>query len=258
MCKLCRMPSTPFATGTILGKYEIQYFRCPECGLVQTEEPYWLGEAYAQPINTTDLDVVGRSVAFARTCEVLISTLFDASGKFVDYGGGYGTFVRLMRDAGFDFRRHDKYCPNIFAQGFDVTPGDQSKIELITSFEVFEHLPEPGQELDQLLQRTSNVFFSTSLIALNDPPKPGDWWYYGLDHGQHITFYTRESFERFARRSGLYFYSTGILHLLTRRKIPKGVFRFLCDGRVSRLGELLLPNRPSLQEADVQHLMTRE
>jgi len=253
-CKICNATSAPFATGRILNKYEIRYFRCEECGLVQTEEPYWLAESYTEAIHASDLGLVTRSVSLSWTSEVIISTLFNPGGRFVDYGGGYGIYVRLMRDAGFDFRRYDKYCENLFAQGFDITPEDQCEFELLTAFEVLEHLPDPGKELGRMLQMTSNIFFSTVLIPFHDPPRPGDWWYYGMDHGQHIAFYTRESFARLAKRSELHFYSTGTLHLLTKKRIPEALFRLLCDGRVSRLVELLLPNRRPLLESDFQRL----
>jgi hypothetical protein len=34
--------------------------------------------------------------------------------------------------------------------------------------------------------------FSTLLVP-EPAPKLEDWWYYGLEHGQHIAFYTRKS-----------------------------------------------------------------
>ena len=256
MCKICDIPSLPFATGRILRKYEVQYFRCPECGLVQTEEPYWLDEAYAQAIGAADVGLLSRNVNMARTTEVVITAFFNPDKRFVDYGGGYGAFVRLMRDAGFDFHLYDKHCANLFAQGHEVAPDNRDKFELLTAFEVFEHLAEPTKELDQMLEKSSNIFLSTSLIPLRDPPKPGHWWYYSMDGGQHITLYTRESISRLAARAGLRAYSRGNTHLLTKKRLPDALFRLLCGGRVSRLGELLLPNRRSLLDSDAERFGT--
>jgi hypothetical protein len=39
----------------------------------------------------------------------LIYFLFNTKGQFLDYGVGYGVFVRLMRDIGFDYYWQDKY-----------------------------------------------------------------------------------------------------------------------------------------------------
>ena len=51
----------------------------------------------------------------------LIYFLFNTKGQFLDYGVGYGVFVRLMRDIGFDYFWQDKYTENLFAQGFENT-----------------------------------------------------------------------------------------------------------------------------------------
>jgi hypothetical protein len=45
--------------------------------------------------------------------------MFDANNRFIDYGGGYGLFVRLMRDAGFDYYWFDKFCDNVLSKGFE-------------------------------------------------------------------------------------------------------------------------------------------
>ena len=38
----------------ILKKYEVDYFQCNECGLLQTEEPDWLDEAFDNAIAIAD------------------------------------------------------------------------------------------------------------------------------------------------------------------------------------------------------------
>ena len=68
---------------------------------------------------------------------------FDPKAKFLDYGGGYGMLVRLMRNYGFDFYYFDKYCQNLFANGFDLKDSACSRFELLTAFELFEHFSEP-------------------------------------------------------------------------------------------------------------------
>ena len=58
ICKICSHPAAPFATATMLGKYNVQYYQCQHCGFVQTEEPYWFDEAYSDVINSSDLGMV--------------------------------------------------------------------------------------------------------------------------------------------------------------------------------------------------------
>src|SRR5262249_9016024 len=145
---------------------------------------------YASAISAIDIGVVSRSVTFARLTQNLILACFDSSARFMDYGGGPGVFVRMMRDAGFDFYIYDKYCENMFARGFEADPDDTTLYELITAFEVFEHFAAPIDEIEGVLHRSRSVLFSTLLLPPGNPA-PGDWWYYALEHGQHLSIYTR-------------------------------------------------------------------
>ena len=87
----------------LLQKHSAQFFKCSKCGYVQTEEPYWLEEAYKVSINDSDTGMMMRSFWHRNIAATLISFLFDKKSRFLDYGGGYGVFVRLMRVAGFNF-----------------------------------------------------------------------------------------------------------------------------------------------------------
>ena len=45
----------------LLQKHPTQYFQCLNCGYVQTEEPYWMEEAYKASINDSDTGMMMRS-----------------------------------------------------------------------------------------------------------------------------------------------------------------------------------------------------
>ena len=92
--------------------------------------------------------------------------------------GGYGLFVRIMRDKGFNFLWNDLYTENIFARGFDFHSTQNKTIELITAFEAFEHFQNPLQELESMYVISRNIFFSTLLIPTDIPDK--NWWYYAF------------------------------------------------------------------------------
>jgi len=47
-----------------------------------------------------------------------IESNLNPDGIFLDYAAGYGLFVRLMRDAGYNFRWSDLYCQNLFVRGW--------------------------------------------------------------------------------------------------------------------------------------------
>ncbi|HWY41392.1 MAG TPA: class I SAM-dependent methyltransferase [Chthoniobacterales bacterium] len=258
-CLICECRNEPFGNGLVLNKYDVRFFRCPACGFIQTETPSWLDEAYSTPIASSDIGYVSRNVGMSRVTRALISLAFDANKRFVDYGGGYGMFVRLMRDAGFDFWRYDRHCENLFAQGFDLDRASLSKeqsFELLTAFEVFEHLVDPKKELEQMVQLAPAVFFST--VILPDPaPAIGSWWYYVLAHGQHIAFHTVRSLEILAAKFDLRLYTNHqSLHLLSRSKISKTAFRLATTSKVLRLVSLFLRRKSLLMKdaADVTAL----
>ena len=215
-CKICGNESVFVFKATVLKKYEISYFSCPKCGFLQTEEPYWLNEAYKESINSEDTGYLNRNIYLSKKVTVLISTLFNNDGNYLDFAGGYGILVRLMRDIGFNFYWYDKYTENIFAKGFEF---NDEKIDAITSFESFEHFENPVVEIEKMLKISKNIIFST--LSLPSPiPKPDDWWYFGLNHGQHISFYSEKTFQFLSDKYNLKYYDLGPIKLFTTKKIP--------------------------------------
>jgi hypothetical protein len=233
LCPICQAVSIPFKKALVLGKYDVQYFQCPGCNFICTEEPFWLEEAYGAAIATSDIGLVGRNLTLARKTKAIISLFFDSNKRFLDYGGGYGLFVRLMRDKGLDFYHYDKNCRNLFAQSFEADMGAGSHYELATAYEVLEHLVRPMEEILRILELSQNMLFSTVLLPA-DHPAPADWWYYGPDHGQHVSIYALKTLHVIAERVGLNLFSDGAsLHLLSPRKIPKIGFRLASRGRIA-------------------------
>jgi glycosyltransferase involved in cell wall biosynthesis len=240
-CNICRADTTPFGKAAILNKYDVSYFQCTQCRFVQTETPYWLEEAYTEAITGSDVGLLTRNLEFARVTKLLIPQYFNADATFLDYGGGYGLFVRLMRDHGFDFLWHDKFCQNLLAGGFEGTT-DQ-KYELLTAFELVEHLIDPQAEIQEMLNLSDSILFSTNLLP-DSNPTPNQWWYYAPHEGQHISLYTHPSLQHLAQQLGLNLYSNyGSLHLFTRKTLPEDLFFNL-----STIDEI--PDRPSLLQKD--------
>jgi len=213
-------------------KYEIDYFHCKKCQFLQTEEPYWLEEAYRIPINVSDTGIIQRNIWLARVSAVLIYTLFDKNSSFVDFAGGYGLLVRLMRDIGFDFYWNDKYADFFFARGFTIDEikkrAEGFSIELVTSFESFEHFADPAFEFKNILNTSKNLLLTTEILP--DPiPSPKNWWYYGLEHGQHVSFYRLQSLQYLASQYNLFFNSNGTnIQLFSKKRIPPFKFKLLC------------------------------
>ena len=184
----------------VLGKYDVAFFRCSETGYIQAEKPYWLEESYASPMNLCDTGILVRNMYFSGILRRLLGTFFEPTQAFLDYAGGYGTMTRMMRDGGIDYYWSDPYTKNVMARGFEHREG--RTYGALSAIEVFEHLVQPREELAKMRGLSPNIVFSTLLVP--DPwPKPEDWWYYGLSHGQHISFYTVKSLEVLAGQQGL-------------------------------------------------------
>ena len=134
----------------------------------------------------------------------------------LDYGGGYGLFVRMMRDRGYEFYRQDSYCENLFAKHFDHTDISENHFDLLTSFEVFEHFENPMHEIEKMFKLSSTIIFSTVLIPSVSDAELENWWYLSEETGQHLAFYSLPSLKVIAERYDKKLYSNGHnLHILT-------------------------------------------
>lgn len=238
-CKVCQSKTKRYFETQILSKYLIAYFYCENCGFLQTDEPYWLDEAYNSSITVSDTGGLLRSLALAETCSVLIYFLFDKNARYLDYAGGYGIFTRRMRDIGFDFLWYDKYSTNLLARGTEYNE-HLGKVEAVTSFESFEHFRDPLKEIEKMLSFSRNIIFTTDLLP-SPVPKPEEWYYYGLHHGQHISFYSHQTLEYIAHKYNLNFYSTGSLHFLTEKKLEPFLVKLLL--KLKRFGLFLFVKR---------------
>lgn len=252
VCKICQSPSKKLFKLKVLYKYDVDYFQCPSCLFIQTEEPYWLDEAYSRVISFSDIGVVLRGIYFSEIVTALFGILgIDRSRRFLDHGGGHGMFVRAMRDNGYNFYWADKYCENIYATLFKAEdlPSPDQRYEATTAFEVFEHLTDPMQEISELLAHSDTIIFSTELINRANTPNLENWWYLSTQNGQHIAIYHRQTLEYIARKFGINLYTYKNLHMLSRRKFNATKYKFGANFRLAKLyNSLIFPK--SLTDQD--------
>lgn len=234
-CNVCGGEANFAFSHLILNKYTVGYYHCQACGFLQTEQPYWLEEAYSSAITDADTGLVQRNLDLSRRVSLLLYFLLGKDGKFLDEAGGYGMFTRLMRDIGFDFYWSDKYCDNLLAKGFSYSDASPP-YSAVTAFEVLEHLHDPLEFITQLRSVTgaNSFIFSTELYD-GSPPVPGDWWYYAFATGQHISFYQRRTLDVIAEKIGLTCYSNGSVHLFTDRAVSPVAYAALMSPRISRI-----------------------
>ena len=230
-CRACDGDVEQFARAQVLGHVAVDYVRCPACGLVMAADPTWLEEAYADAIAHLDVGLLDRCQILANVTSAVLRAERLRGGRFLDWAGGYGVLTRLMRDRGFDFAHTDPYATNLFAGGFTADLGED-RFDLVTAFEVLEHLVDPVTELAPAAAATDRLLVTTQVLP-SPAPRPGEWDYYALESGQHITFYTARSLEALADRLGFDgVVTSGLVHLFHR-------------GRVSRLTRAIV-RRPAI------------
>lgn len=233
-CRACGTATSRYAMSGVVLSHHIDYFECDTCGYLQTEWPFWLEEAYSRPINTSDTGIVARNVANARIVLGSLWLLGCLKGRVVDYAGGCGLLVRMLRDYGVDALWSDRYCNNILASGFEH---GGEKAELVTAFEAFEHFLDPERELGEMIKIAPNILLSTQLIPEPTPAQDA-WWYFGKEHGQHIGFFRLSTLELLAQKYGKVLWTNGTsYHLLTDSAASNAAWRFVT--RFNHLAPLL-------------------
>lgn len=213
-CPVCCAATAVFDRGVVLERYTVEYHRCGGCGLVVLPSPDWLDEAYSSAISDHDTGLLRRSRILSRVTGAAIRAEGLRKGRFLDWAGGYGVLTQLMRDRGFDYWHHDDFAQPLFARSFQDA-GD-ADYDLITAFEVVEHLTDPRQELAAISKRTDRLLFTTELLP-EPAPRVADWWYYLPETGQHVTFHTLDSLRVLGASLGYELTSNGRnLHMFHR------------------------------------------
>lgn len=255
-CKLCDAPTDAFGRQPILGRHDGEYRRCRQCGYVYVLDPHWLDEAYSSAIAALDTGIAARNAWLADATCALLGLALKPVRSAIDYGGGSGLLVRLMRDRGHDFHWFDAYSPNLLARGFeaDLT----RRYDLATAFELVEHLPEPIAGFETLHRLAPALLVSTELLPdPAPPPTPGSWWYYAPEAGQHIGFFTERALRVVAERLGLVLSTNGRnLHLLAPERVSPALLRALRKPRGARWLSIA-GRRKSLAHADAALLEQR-
>ena len=256
-CKICKSATSHHCSTLVLGKYDVKYYKCMTCGFIAPEEPYWLDEAYSSAITKLDIGLIQRNQLMTPIVKAVINKWFDPQARFIDYGGGYGMLVRMMRDRGFDFYWQDVHCANLYAESFDISDVAPFRAELLTAFEVFEHLVDPVSELEKMLTLTDTILFSTTVQPF-DNVTPESWWYFTPETGQHVALHSRTSLQALADQFGLnYCWKDQSIHLFSRKVINDRVFKLLMRPRLCRWYNAISGDRSTLLQQDFLKVQKR-
>ena len=136
----------------------------------------------------------------------LVEFMFgDFKGQFshLDYGGGEGRLSQTLSEAGW---RSTSYDP--FFNPLSSLAGET--FDLITAFEVFEHVPRPHEMMERIAAAShaqTFVFFSTG--SHDGRFKPGqriEDWYVAPRNG-HVAVFSHKALAALAGRHGFKFAS---------------------------------------------------
>ncbi|HXU26167.1 MAG TPA: class I SAM-dependent methyltransferase [Bacteroidia bacterium] len=243
-----------------MNKYDVNYHQCSSCSFVQTDDPFWLSEAYQSAITSLDIGLINRNIYLQKEIPKIIESCFPDAKIMLDYGGGYGMFVRMMRDLGYNFYRQDSYCENLFAKYFDIVDIETKRMDVLTTFEVFEHLDNPLEEIKKMFDLSDNIVFSTVLTPA-DINEFTNWWYVSPLVGQHIAFYDITTLKYLAGKFGKHLYSNGNnLHVFSSKKLDSNIVnrafglteKTMLQKIAARILNRMEPNKPqqSLLEKD--------
>jgi SAM-dependent methyltransferase len=124
--------------------------------------------------------------------------------KHLDFGGGNGLLSQQLRGQGWSSSSYDPFIDRgIGVEGL-------GRFNLITAFEVFEHVPDVKalmSDLSTLLEDRGIVVFTTLLSDNNIKPKARITWWYASPRNGHISLFSSESLRRLARQANLEFQS---------------------------------------------------
>jgi hypothetical protein len=257
-CRFCGAEADFVFRHKVMEGLDVRYHRCRGCDSLLTEQPTWLEHVYSNPTRPTDTSAARR----AERCKIVIFWLWklfrmSSSDQLLDWGGGDGLLVRMLRDEGIDAYRYDTYTKNSYALGFDGDP-DKS-YSMVTAFEVWEHFVDARAEVDQLFARQPKVLLlSTSLYDGQDQ----SWSY--IESGRHVFFWSRTALKQVAEtygyrpvigRSQVLFYRPHLLGPIRRRMVR--AFMSLKGMTIKQIAWLLWPKQ-SLTQCDRQTSILRE
>lgn len=198
----------------------VYYARCEACGFCYAPEFHkWTHDDFRRHIYNEHYIEVDPEYVDVRpkANAALIGNTFKgqaAAIRHLDYGGGRGLLSGLLREAGWNSASYDPFVDTT------VAAGTLGVFNLITAFEVFEHVVDPNalmRQLKALLAPGGIVIFSTDLSDGKIVPGQRLTWWYAAPRNGHISLFSAASLGTLARNSGftLCSFSHGLHAMLT-------------------------------------------
>ena len=199
----------------------VRYYLCDGCGFCFAPQLFaWSVRDFEQRIYndayvTVDPDYL--SVRPTNNAELLDKTFGTAKVSHLDYGGGSGLLSKILTHRGWNSRTYDPFV--------DKTPNvrDLGQFDLVTAFEVFEHVPDIDAlfaDLHALVNPDGMILFST-LLSDGEIKRgqPLGWWYAAPRNG-HISLFSSESLRMCLRQRDFNFASASANLHVAFRQVP--------------------------------------
>lgn len=201
----------------------VYYALCSKCGFCFAPELMtWKLEEFEERIYNDEYVLIDPDYIEARpraNANSLISMFGDRahSIKHLDYGGGNGLLVKLMRESNWQSVSYDPFIDR------NVGVEQLGKFDLITAYEVFEHVPDVQKlmsNLRSLLSLNGLVLFSTLLSDGNIQPNQRINWQYASPRNGHISLFSRNSLAILAQNNGFNLGSFSVGYHVFFTKVP--------------------------------------
>lgn len=201
---------------------QIHYHRCTSCGFIFTSHFDSFSAAdFKREIYNDDYVKVDPEYLEIRPRNLakIILTLFGQARdqiKILDYGSGNGSMADILNAQGFNVLNYDP-----FLSANNNRPN--GKFNLVTSFEVLEHAPNPLLTCDsmrKLVDPNGMIIFSTLVQPLTIETETLNWWYIAPRNG-HVSIYTKQSLELLWEKLGFKVISFNDSLHLAYRNVPE-------------------------------------
>jgi len=210
-CHICNIPTETF----IHEKTDMRYYHCIDCEYIFKSPAYYQDLTIQKErynLHTNDENDEGYIAYFQRFIDFTYPFV-SSSKSALDFGCGTSSILSEM------FEKKgiacDYYDPIYHPDGIDET----KRYDLIVSTEVFEHLHQPREVFESLLNRlTKGGYLALQTQFHSNDREVFKKWYYHQDP-THIVFFTVQTFKTLCKHYACEFISDNKKNMVLIRKV---------------------------------------